>query len=233
MAKQLTPTQIMKGMTELPAALYTPAGSVLRTTLRKLRTDHIVWTHYYIYTACQKVPVSERLTTVAGKKVVAAIATKPGIGGTVSHLGEADAVAVRLLKNQEHIGEAIAPYFGKDAGKELTNLLRQHIMIAVELVAAARDGETKKFRENDEKWDKNAQDIAAFLSNANEFWPEDQVLDLLSLHLELTKKDTKARLQEDWALEARTYDDIFNEIMTLADTLSAGIVQKFPSQFID
>jgi hypothetical protein len=227
----MTPTQIMRGMTDLPEALHTRSGSALRTTMRKLWTDHIVWTHYYIYTACQKVPVSERLTTVAGKKVVASIATKPVIGATVSHLGEADAVAVRLLKNQEDIGDAIEPYYGKVAAKKLTNLLRAHIMIAVELVAAARENDTKKFAREDKRWDENAEDIARFLSKANEFWPEDQVLDLLTLHLELTKKDTTLRLKEDWAKEARVYEDIFNEILTLADTLSAGIVQQFPSKF--
>src|SRR5713226_7615497 len=57
----------------------------------------------------------------------------------------ADAAAERLLKNQEHIGGAVAQYYGKDAGNKLTDLLKQHIRIAVELVKAAKSGNQKKF----------------------------------------------------------------------------------------
>ena len=37
-------------------------------------------------------------------------------------------------------------------------------MIAIEVVAAAKSGDKKKFAESDKKWIANADDIAAFLS---------------------------------------------------------------------
>ena len=70
------------------------------------------------------------------------------------------AVAGRLLRNQEDIGTAIVPYYGKDAGTKLTDLLKQHIMIAVDVVAAAKSGDQMKFGEADKKWIANTDDIA-------------------------------------------------------------------------
>jgi len=45
--------------------------------------------------------------------------------------------AGRLLRNQEDLGNAIVPFYGKDAGDRLTDLLKQHILIAVNLIEAA------------------------------------------------------------------------------------------------
>jgi hypothetical protein len=57
------------------------------------------------------------------------------------------------------------------------------------------------------------------------------VVDLLSLHLKLTKDETVARLHGDWAADIKAFDDIFTEIMVLADTLTDGITAQFPERF--
>ena len=90
--------------------------------------------------------------------------TRLYITSAFADLPDAQTVAGRLLRNQEDIGNAIVPYYGKDAGNKLTDLLKQHIMIATEVVAAAKSGDQKKFAESDKKWIANADDIAAFLS---------------------------------------------------------------------
>lgn len=142
-----------------------------------------------------------------------------------------DAAAERLLKNQEHIGGAVAQYYGKDAGSKLTDLLKQHIMIAVDLVNAAKSGDQMKFQEEDRKWSANAEEIATFLSGANPNWPRRDVSDLLKQHLDLTKKEAVAVLDKRWKDAVAAFDDIYTEILTLADALYKGIVKQFPDKF--
>jgi hypothetical protein len=172
----------------------------VRLALRKLWSDHVIWTREYI---------------------VAAVAETP----------DAEAAAGRLLRNQEDIGAAIAGFYGPVAGDKLTGLLKQHIMIAVDLVAAAKSGDDAAFATHDARWTANIGEIATFLSGANPNWPAKDVLDLLALHLKLTKDEAVARISGDWAADVKAFDDIFTEIMVVADTLNDGLVAQFPDRF--
>jgi hypothetical protein len=153
--------------------------------------------------------------------VVAAIADAPDAG----------AVAGRLLKNQEDLGNAVVPFYGQAAGTKLTDLLKEHIMIAVDLVAAAKNGDQAKFSQADAAWDRNAANIASFLASANPNWPEKDVADLLGQHLTLTKSEAVARLKGNWEDDIEAFDQIFTEILTVADVLAAGIIKQFPKKF--
>ncbi len=77
------------------------------------------------------------------------------------------AVAARLFKNQDDIGDAIKPYYGEAAGKQLSTLLRDHILIATEVVKAAKARDKDLLGEAQKKWSANGKDIAAFLSATN------------------------------------------------------------------
>ena len=157
--------------------------------------------------------------------------TREYIVAAVAGTPDADSAAGRLLRNQEDIGNAVVPFYGAAAGKSLTDLLKQHIMIAFDLVGAAKSGDDAKFQAADARWTRNAEEIAGFLSGANPHWPKKDVVDLLKLHLNLTKGEAVARLKKDWKADVQAFDDIFTEINTVADTLSAGIVKQFPDRF--
>jgi hypothetical protein len=92
----------------------TPSGPAteLKQDMRKLWTDHVVWTRDYI---------------------VAAVGDQP----------DAQAAANRLMKNQEDIGKAVSKFYGNAAGQQLTTLLKDHISIAVDLIKAAKAGDSR------------------------------------------------------------------------------------------
>jgi hypothetical protein len=144
---------------------------------------------------------------------------------------DAQAAATRLLKNQDDIGNAIAPYYGAAAGQKLAELLRQHILIAVDLVSAAKAGDQAKQKDADARWHANAADIATFLSGANPNWPRQAVLDMLNQHLALTTKEAVDRLQKNYNDDVTNFDAIFNQAMMMADTLANGIVKQYPTRF--
>jgi len=161
-----------------------------------------------------------------------AIWTRQYIVAFASDGPDAGAAATRLLKNQEHIGNAIVPFYGEVAGARLTDLLKQHILIAVDLLTAAKAGDDAEFQRQDQRWSQNAEEIATFLSGANPNWPKNDVVDLLSVHLKLTKDEAVARLTGKWDDDVAAFDDIFTEIMTVSETLADGIVKQFPDRFV-
>src|SRR3954463_14797574 len=57
--------------------------------------------------------------------------------------GDADlkATETRLLRNPTDIGNAVKPYYGAKAGRQLTALLKEHITGAVALLQAAKSGD--------------------------------------------------------------------------------------------
>lgn len=161
-----------------------------------------------------------------------ALWTRQYIVAFASDGADASAAAGRLLKNQEHIGNAIVPFYGEAAGTQLTTLLKQHILIAVDLLTAAKSGDDAEFQRQDQRWTQNAEEIASFLSGANPNWPKGDVVDLLNVHLTLTKNEAVARLTGKWDDDVVAFDDIFTEIMTVSDALTDGIIKQFPERFV-
>jgi len=138
----------------------------------------------------------------------------------------------RLLRNQADIGNAIKPYYGKAAGTKLTALLREHILIAADLIAAARKGDQEVLASQQARWRANADEIAGFLSGANPgSWKPAEMRAMMRSHLRLTTDEVVARLTKNWAADVRSYDRIHVQILHMADMLSDGLVAQFPARF--
>jgi hypothetical protein len=138
----------------------------------------------------------------------------------------------RLLRNQTELGAAIAPYYGKAAGRQLTALLREHILIAVDLLKAAKSGDPAAVRGQQARWSDNGDRIAAFLSTANpKHWPRAALRSMMRAHLALTLKEATARLQGRWQADVKAADETAHAILHMADALTAGIVAQFPGRF--
>src|SRR5687767_6929378 len=163
-----------------------------RTTLSKAMRD--LWADHVVWTR---------------NYIIAAASDSP----------DAQAAANRLLANQDQIGQAIVPYYGQSAGRQLTALLRDHILIAVDVVAAAKANDQTKLGDADRRWHDNAADIATFLSGANPNWPRGTVLSMMNEHLALTTQEATARLQGNWTNDVATFDKIFDQAMMMADAL--------------
>jgi hypothetical protein len=143
-----------------------------------------------------------------------------------------EATAGRLLQNQVDIGDAIKPFYGDEAGDQLTALLQDHILIAADILAAAKAGDQEAVDEASERWYTNADDIAAFLSCANpDRWPLKEMKAMMRDHLDLTLAQAVARLQGDFQTDIATYDEVHGQILEMADMLSEGIIAEFPKAF--
>jgi hypothetical protein len=145
---------------------------------------------------------------------------------------DTEATVGRLLQNQADIGNAIKPYYGKAAGTELTRQLRSHILIAADVIAAAKAGDRAALADAQSRWVKNADTIASVLHSVNpRNWPLAEMKAMMHTHLDLTTQEAVARLQSNWAADVVAYDKVHAHILHMADMLSEGLVKQFPARF--
>jgi hypothetical protein len=154
--------------------------------------------------------------------------TRQYVIAAVAGTSDAGAVAKRLMRNQEELGAAIVPYYGEEAGARLTELLKEHIQIATEVVAAAKSGDKAKLGSADARWRRNAQDIAGFLADANPYWGRDMLVSMMNEHLDLTTAEAGARIKGEWEVDIAAFDKTHEQALSMADMLADGILRQFP-----
>jgi hypothetical protein len=158
--------------------------------------------------------------------------TRLAIVSFIDDLDDLDATVARLMQNQTDIGNAIKPFYGDEAGEQLTKLLEGHINGAVELMTAAKAGDQPQVKQETKAWYRNGNQIADFLSGANpDNWPREEMRSMMSTHLDQTLAEAVQRLEGDHEAEVATYDEIHDHILEMADALTDGIVAQFPDQF--
>jgi hypothetical protein len=157
--------------------------------------------------------------------------TRMFIVGAVAGTPDAGPAAERLLRNQADIGDAVKPFYGEAAGNQLTQLLRDHILGAADLLTAVKGGAANAGALQ-ARWYANGDEIAAFLNAANPtHWPLAALKGMMRAHLDQTLEEAGARLKGDWAADIAAYDMVHEHILAMADALSGGIVKQFPERF--
>lgn len=147
-------------------------------------------------------------------------------------LPDTETTVGRLLQNQGDIGNAVKPFYGEAAGEQLSALLADHILIAADVLLAARAGDTAAFDEALARWYGNADDIAAFLNAANpESWPLEEMRMMMREHLDLTLQEAGTYLGGEYDASIAAYDEVHIQALHMADMLSEGIIRQFPSRF--
>jgi hypothetical protein len=158
--------------------------------------------------------------------------TRLAIISLESGTADTDATVGRLLQNQTDIGNAVKPFYGDAAGNELTNQLRAHILIAADVIAAAKAGDSAKLADAQARWIANADQIATVLHSVNpRFWPLDVLKAEMHMHLDLTTQEAVARLHGNWTADVAAYDKVHEHILHMSDILSEGIIKQFPKRF--
>ena len=145
---------------------------------------------------------------------------------------DTEATVARLLRNQTDIGNAVKPFYGKAAGNELTGQLKQHILIAADVIAAAKAGDQARLADAQSRWAGNGDDVATVLNSVNpSHWKLGVMKAELRMHLKLTTEEAVARLTGNWTADVAAYDKIHVHALHVADLLSTGLVKQFPKRF--
>lgn len=111
-------------------------------------------------------------------------------------------------------------------------MIKDHLVIAAELVKAAKAGDQRAAADAEKRWYANADEIVQFMHSINPHWTKDIMRRMFYSHLALTKAEAVAILSKDYKAGVDWYDKIEREILqnpTPSATESSG---NFPVSFI-
>lgn len=176
----------------------TPRQVCLMNQMRKLWSQHVYWTRFFIIS-------------------------------TAAELADLDPVTKRLLRNPADFAAALTPFYQEARAQRFQELLKQHLLIAADLVNAAKAHEAEQVEQARARWYANADDIANFLASINPFWSADVWRQLLYDHLAMTEQEAVLRLNGQYPEDIREFERIETEALKMADYMSCGILRQFHS----
>jgi len=185
------------------AAITAPAATApkLHTTLRSLWHGHIVTTREYA------------LAVHAGSKA-----------------GERRA-AEAVVANAGQIANAVAGFYGKDAGEALLKLLAGHWGAVKALTDSARAKNTAGESTAMADLGSNAAQIAKFLAGANPNWQEGELQGALTMHGGDHKKQVDLMMSNaPRAEQDAAWKEMEQHMDMIADVLADGIARQFPDK---
>jgi hypothetical protein len=110
-------------------------------------------------------------------------------------------------------------------GSSTTRTMRVKCCAPAEIVTAAKASHQPTQDEATKPWFANADQIAAFLSDANpKNWPQAEMQKMMRDHLTVRPREVVAGLQGNWATDIAAFDKVHEQILHISDLLSAGIL---------
>lgn len=157
--------------------------------------------------------------------------TRLTIISMVFDLPDKDVVTNRLLRNPNDFELALKPFYGSKTASSFANLLKNHLIIASQLVKAAKAGDNKAATDAEKRWYTNANEISAFLSSINPYWSQEDWREMLYEHLKLTKSEAVGMLRNNYSDGISIFDNIEKQALKMADVMTKGIVKQFSNSF--
>jgi hypothetical protein len=157
--------------------------------------------------------------------------TRMAIISLTFDLPDLNEVLTRLLQNATDMGNMIRRLYGDQVATTYGNLIKEHLLIAADLVKAAKAGNTKAAEEAEKKWYQNADEIAKFLNAVNPYLTEKAVKDMFYTHLDLTKQEAIYMINKEYQKDIQVYDAIEKEARQMADAISDAMILHYPNMF--
>lgn len=146
---------------------------------------------------------------------------------TAFDLPDLDLVTKRLLRNPTDFAAVLKTFYPGTKADQFEQLFTEHLLIAAQLVNAAKRGDQKTAEEERSKWYDNATKISALLQEINPYWNQSKWQKLFFHHLSMTENEAGQILSGMYADSIATYDMVQEEAMAMADEMAMGIFKQF------
>lgn len=121
--------------------------------------------------------------------------------------------------------------FDLSVANRIENLLTEHLSIGKDLIVPLKNNNQRLANELNDKWYKNADEMANFFSRINPYYSREKLRDMLYDHLELISDEVDARLKKDYRADINAFDKVQQEVLNMSQYFVDGIVRQFPNMF--
>jgi len=153
--------------------------------------------------------------------------TRMVIIGIAFNLPDLEPTTNRLLRNAPDFARLFCRFYGKEIAAEFGRLLTDHLVIAAELVKAAKAGNKRAAADAERRWYANADEIICFLNHINPYWSVEHMRAMWYKHLALTKEEAVATLNKKYSRSIETFNQIEKQALMMADDFANGIICQF------
>ncbi len=186
--------------TSPPATAAAPAAPKLHAALRGLWQGHVAHTRAY------------------------ALAVKAGDAAAARQAGD------DVVSNATAIADAVAGFYGKEAGTRMLQLLAGHWGAVKAMTDAEHAGDSPAHAAALQDLTRNAGEIARFLAAANPHLGEDALRGLLMAHGGHHVAQIGEIMRGDSAAEAQTWKAMQAHMDVIANALADAIARQFPDK---
>lgn len=158
---------------------------------------------------------------------LASAATRAGFDGDASFAAAAGA----LGKNTQSLSDAVGSVYGEEAGAQFKKIWESHIGFFVDYTVAAKKGDAAGMKQAVDNLGGYVEEIATFLSGANENLPKEAVKMLITEHVSLLKATVDAHGAGKYADSYAKEQETITQVHTVADAIAGAIVKQKPANF--
>jgi hypothetical protein len=101
----------------------------------------------------------------------------------------------------------------------------------IEVMEAEKSGNAVLREDVHTAWYANAGEISLFLSRLNPDWKQEDLLTLLTDHLNLKEDIACQRILKNYEADIMAYDQLHKQILIMADLFSSAIIVQFSEKF--
>ncbi|HWR45126.1 hypothetical protein [Sporomusa sp.] len=153
--------------------------------------------------------------------------TRMVIMGIAFDLPDLEPTTNRLLRNASDFARLFCRFYGNEIASEFGRLMKDHLVIAAELVQAAKAGNTKAAADAEKRWYANGDEIVCFLNHINPYWSVKHMRAMWFKHSELTKAEAVATLTKKYTRSIEIFNQVEKEALMMANDFANGIICQF------
>jgi len=138
--------------------------------------------------------------------------------------GNQEAVMQRLNRISTEFGNIFGIVFGVHVTEKYINLISDFIKILESFVTAQINGDANAVNEYTKQLYNNADQSAAFLSQINPYWQENEWKSLLYEFIRLTIQESSTLLDKEYTKNIDVFDKILSHTSEIGDYYSQGLL---------